>query len=422
MKRILGLMLILCLTLGCIAPASAAKKVKILRQPQTQTVKAGGKVTFSFKAENNNVITWYLVNPETGEKIAASKISSVFKGVRVGGQNSWTLTIKRVTSDMHGWGVFARAGIDRTHYTDTDTVQLLIKGMATDSTGAETSEEGDTADDGAEQQGEDEDDGGSADKAKPVNEGDTAQKGEDATQEGEDAAPAGDTQIADTQTEAGDAAATAENAEAAKPEEPEEDPDESDQEIDKDYVPEDINPDEINITANNALLFELDEEGNPIGEGATSLTFMKVANFFVKLNKEGEFQYWSINGARFLLGESLTSFTLRDVKESMSISAKVQSASLATIEAALNRDQMCTITCTNCTFTYLLDGIVQQTSGQVPAGAIIRVIAGDPDNAAGRKFVIGKGYSINGGEPEYQEKASFNLTVTGDTTIEMLTK
>ena len=79
MKRILGLMLILCLTLGCIAPASAAKKVKILRQPQTQTVKAGGKVTFSFKAENNNVITWYLVNPETGEKIAASKISSIFR-------------------------------------------------------------------------------------------------------------------------------------------------------------------------------------------------------------------------------------------------------------------------------------------------------------------------------------------------------
>ena len=47
MKRILAILLLLCLTLGSLSVAQAA--VSITKQPETQTVKAGGNVTYKIK-------------------------------------------------------------------------------------------------------------------------------------------------------------------------------------------------------------------------------------------------------------------------------------------------------------------------------------------------------------------------------------
>ena len=128
MKRLLSLLTVLCLLLSMVVPAFAAGGVTITMQPESQTVKKGGKVTFSFRCTGQTAITWYFVNPETGEAVPCSKIGSYFKGVRVSGQNSYNLRLSKVSEDLHGWFFCVKAkGNGRT--VQSDYVQLLIKGL-----------------------------------------------------------------------------------------------------------------------------------------------------------------------------------------------------------------------------------------------------------------------------------------------------
>ena len=65
MKR---LMMMLGLLLCCVGVAFG--EIVITRQPETQTVRAGGKATFTVKATGaaKQAVTWYFTDPATGKR------------------------------------------------------------------------------------------------------------------------------------------------------------------------------------------------------------------------------------------------------------------------------------------------------------------------------------------------------------------
>ena len=69
MKKILGLLLVLCLVLILSVDSFAANKLQITKQPQTSTTSKNGVVTFEIKVSGAlNSLTWYFIDPATGEK------------------------------------------------------------------------------------------------------------------------------------------------------------------------------------------------------------------------------------------------------------------------------------------------------------------------------------------------------------------
>ena len=91
MKRFLAFLLMLCLALSVFSVAAADKPV-ISKQPETQTVKKGGSCSFTTKIKNAEGITWYFINPETGEKTSARNITKIFKKLVVKNPNGQKLT------------------------------------------------------------------------------------------------------------------------------------------------------------------------------------------------------------------------------------------------------------------------------------------------------------------------------------------
>lgn len=127
MKKILAILLILCLALGCAATALAAKPT-ITKQPESQTVKAGGSCSFSVKVKNVNALTWYFTNPETGESYTGKQLAKAVKGVKVVNPNKSKITLKKVPEEMHGWSVHCKISANG-YSLESDTVLLLIEGM-----------------------------------------------------------------------------------------------------------------------------------------------------------------------------------------------------------------------------------------------------------------------------------------------------
>ena len=96
----------------------------------------------------------------------------------------------------------------------------------------------------------------------------------------------------------------------------------------------------------------------------------------------------------------------------MEIAAKVKSPSAAAASANYDYDHMCQVTCSGCFFTFMADGLSYVTEGQVPSGATISVISGQGAD-------LTRGYTINGAGAQQQNKVTFKLTITEDTTISM---
>ncbi len=128
MKRILSGLVLLVLLMGVFSGALAAK-ISITTQPQTQTIKAGGSVTYTVKANNakGNSITWHFINPETGEDVTGKKLTSRFSGLQVKNPNSLNITLKRVPEEMHGWTAHCHIG-QKAGGVDSDKVMILIEG------------------------------------------------------------------------------------------------------------------------------------------------------------------------------------------------------------------------------------------------------------------------------------------------------
>ena len=125
----------------------------------------------------------------------------------------------------------------------------------------------------------------------------------------------------------------------------------------------------------------------------------------VEARADGDVEYWIVNGIRVTPNENVTSVRLQHITSDILISAVLP----APEEAVLDSGDRVQVTCVGCRFTYMADNLVSVTSGSVPRGADIIVMA-DAKAAEG-------GYSVNGGEYVRQGKVSFRLTVTENTEI-----
>ncbi len=127
MRRIFALILVCCLVLG-ITPALAA--ITITKQPESQTVKAGGNLKFTVKAKGvgDSPVTWYFTNPETGEVVTGRNLSGSFAGLKVQNPNNLTITLKKVPKEMHGWTAYCHIG-PKGSGVNSDLVMVLIAGL-----------------------------------------------------------------------------------------------------------------------------------------------------------------------------------------------------------------------------------------------------------------------------------------------------
>ena len=147
MKRLLIILGILCLLLGTVNGARAA--VTVTAQPETQTVEAGGSVTFSVKATGlgKSAITWHFISPDGEEDITGKKLSTRFKGLKVTNPNSVNIKLKNVPEELHGWTVYCHLG-KASAGLDTERALLLIAGKETPESAEEPTDREETAENG----------------------------------------------------------------------------------------------------------------------------------------------------------------------------------------------------------------------------------------------------------------------------------
>ncbi len=107
MKRVFAFLLVFCMILGCCVSAYAAVRPVITQQPQAAPTEPGGKMVVTIKAHSFDSLTWYFVDPATGEKTSARKISKTFKGLKVSKPNGQTMTLKKVPAELNGWSLYA---------------------------------------------------------------------------------------------------------------------------------------------------------------------------------------------------------------------------------------------------------------------------------------------------------------------------
>ena len=367
MKRLILVLMVLCLMFGVCSVAAAA--VSIVEQPETMTVKKGGNVTFTVKAKNagGSSITWYFTNPVTGEVVTGKKLSTAVSGLKVSNPNSLKITLKKVPESMHGWTLYCHIG-PKSGGVNTDTVMLLIEGMEVPDTLATLN-------------------------AAPADEAVT------------DASSASMKNVS--------AAGTAVESAAVASETP--------------AVPTATPvPEKIVITGSTKIeLYNVDSKGEPVGTAQQELTFEEpTASFYVKLpdTTEGTIQYVTVDSVRLTPDGEVRGMSIRGWPASASVKIKVlkpgaeEEQTIESLlpplesEAPVDPSTLVTVTCENCRFTGYHSSFA--TSGQVPAGTTITVVASGG--------MVAKGYTINGAKKAtHKNEATFQLVVEEDTTITM---
>ncbi len=164
------------------------------------------------------------------------------------------------------------------------------------------------------------------------------------------------------------------------------------------------------VSCSSRLLRKLDSAGKVIeGEPASSLEFTNTGSFIV--TSEEPIKSWTVNGIRFEPTEPINEFKIMNVTGSITLDVKINRATAASLQ--VDESHMCHVTCNGCTFSYLRGQLMSVTSGDVPAGAAINVVADSSDLAAA-------GYRINGADPVKVGLTSFQYIVTDD--VEISTK
>ena len=366
MKRIVSVLLAICLVLASCSVALAAKAT-ITQQPETTTVKKGGTLTFTVKAKNANGegITWHFQNPLIpGSDITGKQLSKSVPGLKVEKPNSLKITLKKVPESMHGWTAYCHIG-PKNGGINTDTVMILIDGLEV--------------------------------PEMPV---------------------ASAASASSVSSQSGSAGSSTLNTAGAG----------SDAEILSPLPTPTPVPEKVVITGNSKIeLYQVDSAGTPVGKAEQELTFNpgEKADFYLKLpdTTEGTIAYFTIDGIRFTPDGEVKGLAVKGWPTSAHVRIKVNKPGSEEQEtsngplvlpeetlAPADPSSLVSVTCENCRFTGYKSSFA--TSGQVPVGTTITV------SASGG--MISKGYFINGAKKAtHKKEASFQLVVEGDTTIIM---
>jgi hypothetical protein len=318
MKKIIGLILVFCLLFTFTADAFAAGKPKITKQPVNGTVKKG-KVSFQVKVSGSvDSISWYLINPDTGEAVTAKKLKKdkTFPKLVISGENRSKLSLSKVPDEMHGWSVYCHIS-GNGYKIDSDIVMILVDGMEAPET-------------------------------------DTPDKPDDKAP-AEDTPPADDSSPEDT----GDTG-------KEKPDTGNTDEDE----------PEETKPANsvVKVTSSAKVLYQIDASGKISDEKATSkLEFNGPGSFMVKSDEP--ITSWSANGVRFEPSEPVYEFKVSNVTSDLSLDFNVQKK--AASSTVVDESKPCKVTCEGCTFTCIPKQLYSVSEGEVPSGSLITVTAGN---------------------------------------------
>ena len=365
MKKLIGLILVFVLVFAVASQAFAGSKPQITKDPETATVKKGGKVTFSIKTKGTvTTVIWHFVDPVTGADYTGKKLSGAVKGVKVvGGTNGKKITLNKVPEEMHGWKVYAHVN-GNGYNVDSQQATLLIAGM--DAPSEEPAEQP---------------------AAQPVEQ------------------PADETpeQTAEQPAEEPAEQPATEPAEEPIPAETGETPESSVQEVPE----EDEGPKTYTITATSKVLRPLDDSGN-VTEYTPASSIEVTGIGYVLVSSEDPIISWTLNGIRVQPAEPVNEFRVLNVTSDLSID--IQTSRVSAADAVVDDSHMCKVTCTGCTFSYSRGKLRSVTEGEVPAGAPINIIADNSDLAK-------NGYSINGAEPDHLGKAGFQFVVNEDVNI-----
>lgn len=379
MKKLVSLLLVLCLSIGVVCTALADAMPAFTVQPVDSTTDKYGNLSLTFKGTDfvANDSSWHFIEPDTGKEWTGPQLRDEMKARK---QGEFTLTasdkkqalyLTHVPKFMHGWEVYVEL-VNKGNKVESNHIHIYWYGL---------------------------------DPKQPYNasaSNTTTAAKDNTTAKTEQTAKTEKTETAaktDTAATAGQAATEGTTAADGTAEEPE--------------VPEEpAGPKIITVTAADKLmLYPMDSRGNAIeDEKAATLTFEDSGN--VVVTSESPVKYWMLNGIRVESeGEAPTTLKLKNITSDLTLGAKFQTSSGSSASAEeVDPDSPCEVTCTGCTFTYHKGGLKSVSSGTVPAGATIIVFTSDTKAAQ-------KGFSINGGDPEYQGSTSFRLKIEDDTTI-----
>ena len=318
MKKILGLILALCLVLAVAVNAFAAK-LAITKQPETATTNKKGTVSFAIKVSGSvNSITWYFVNPATGESHTGKKLPTDIKGVKVSNPNSKKITLKNVPESMHGWVVYCHIN-GNGYKLDSDKVMLLVYGLEP-----------------------------------PAELPEIMSPAESSSESNEPAADSGEKEKSGDEGEGSS--------------EPAETPVEPEVKV-------------ITVSCNAKALRKLDKSGTA-DEAApsSSLDFGDASSGSFIVISEDPIKSYTINGVQIEPAEPVNEFRVLNVTDSVTLRLKINRVTAAS--AQVDESHMCKVTCKGCTFSYLRGGIRAVSEGEVPAGAPISVVADTAELAA----------------------------------------
>lgn len=130
MKRILGLILVLCLVCSVVADALATPNWEITQQTKCTTTKK--TVTISVKVKGKNIkYQWVFVNPDDPDDTVTGKNLSNdarFKGIKVAGYTKNKIVLSKVPEALHGWTVYCHL-YSNAYKMNTDPVAVAVYGL-----------------------------------------------------------------------------------------------------------------------------------------------------------------------------------------------------------------------------------------------------------------------------------------------------
>ena len=131
MKRIVGLILILCVVLSLVAAASADDpEWKITQQPMCKTAKTGVTITCKVTGKIKGMkYQWIFVNPsDMKETYKGKELAVKFPGIKVSGENKNKMVISKPPEELHGWYTYCHLYSDN-YEMDTDIMAIGLFGF-----------------------------------------------------------------------------------------------------------------------------------------------------------------------------------------------------------------------------------------------------------------------------------------------------
>ena len=105
MKKTVSLVLVLVMMLALGAVAYADYGILVTKHPTDETRTEGETAWFVSGAQYYNTLDWTFVGP-SGREYNVKEFLSMFPYVTVEGENTTTLTVRNLSTELNGWAVF----------------------------------------------------------------------------------------------------------------------------------------------------------------------------------------------------------------------------------------------------------------------------------------------------------------------------